>query len=120
MELVLLLADMIERKASDLHLVAGVPPIFRVEGKLVPRKQPNLTPHDIESMLQQESSLIRHEGSVFHCRVLRDSGNLAAAIRIVPQKIPSLEALRVPAIIEHLSRTKRGLILVVARPAAVK
>ena len=127
MELDSLLAQMVERKASDLHLVAGVPPIFRIDGTLTPAAPPNLTAEDIGVLLssalreklaqarlgQPFSATLRHVGQAFHCQVFRDCGVLAAAIRIAPERIPTLEEMHLPPVFEKLTHLRRGLILVV-------
>jgi twitching motility protein PilT len=152
MELDSLLAQMIERKASDLHLAVGVPPVFRVDGNLVtaraPRSPleivdsreeqvhhllredqvPNLTPENLDALLQTalpEDRLagarqggdffatLRHGGQTFRCQVFRERGNLAAAIRVIPEVVFTLDELRLPPVFEKLTQAKRGLILVV-------
>ena len=127
MELDSLLAQMVERKASDLHLVAGVPPIFRVNGELISGPPPNLPADDISALLhsalpedrlaqarlgQPFSATLRHVGQAFHCHVFSDCGALAAAIRIAPERIPTLEEMHLPPIFETLTHCRRGLILV--------
>lgn len=127
MELDSLLAQMIERKASDLHLVPGVPPIFRINGDLVPDSPPNLTEDDVSALLhsglpkdnlasarlgQPFSATLRHAGQAFRCQVFRDCGALAAAVRIAPERIPTLEEMHLPPIFEKLTHCRRGLILV--------
>ena len=52
MELNSLLTQMIDRQASDLHLAVGVPPIFRNDGALAAATMPNLTPEDLDTLLQ--------------------------------------------------------------------
>ena len=128
MELNSLLAQMVERKASDLHLVAGVPPIFRIDGELIPAPMPNLTEEDVNTLLRsalpedklaaaQEgrdfSATLRHDDQAFHCQVFRDRGRLAAAIRLLPKRIPSLEEMRLPPMFEKLTHLRQGLVLVV-------
>ena len=152
MELDSLLAQMIERKASDLHLAAGVPPVFRVDGYLVtaraPRSPlevldsheeqvtrllredqvPNLTPEALDALLQTGlpkekldgarrgsdfSATLRHDAQTFRCQVFRERGCLAAAIRAIPDRIPTLEELHLPPVFETLTHSKRGLILLV-------
>lgn len=127
MELNSLLAEMTERNASDLHLVVGVPPIFREAGDLVAAKLPNLTAEDLESLLQSAlpddnltaarqgrdfSATLRHEGQTFRCQVFRERGRLAAAIRVLPDRLPTLEELHLPPVFETLTQCKRGLILI--------
>lgn len=128
MEINSLLAQMIERKASDLHLVAGIPPIFRVNGELVHPAPPNLTADAVNALLasalpedrlalarlgQPFSATLRHAGRTFRCQVFRDWGVLAAAIRITPERIPTLEEMHLPLVFEKLTHCRRGLILVV-------
>ncbi len=127
MELNSLLAETITRKASDLHLVAGVPPIFRIDGELIPAAPPNLTEDDVNALLasalpedklaqarhgQPFSATLRHAGQTFRCQVFRDWGALAAAIRIAPERIPTLDEMHLPAVFEKLTHCRRGLILV--------
>ncbi len=128
MELNSLLAQMTERKASDLHLAAGVPPVFREADALIAAKASNLTPEDIETLLQAAfpedklaearrgsdfSATLRHEGRTFRCQVFRERGRLAAAIRVIPDRIYTLDELHLPPVFEALTQSKRGLILVV-------
>ena len=126
MELDPLLTQCIERKASDLHLTVGVPPVFRVDGALVAAQVPNLTPDDIETMLQAAlpadklaearrgqnfPATLRHGGQTFRCLVFRERGHLAAALRVLPDHLPTLEELHLPPIFETLTQAKHGLIL---------
>lgn len=123
-----LLAEMIARKAFDLHLAVGVPPIFRVDGALIPAPPPNLTTEDLQALLQSAVSedklaeahrgcdisvTLRREGQTFRCQVFRGSGQLAAAIRQLPWRIPTLEEMSLPPVIETLTHLPRGLVLVV-------
>ncbi len=127
MELDSLLAQTVERKASDLHLVVGVPPIFRVDGELIPGPPPNLTADDVNALLcsalpeaklasaregRDFSATLRQGDQTFHCQVFRDRGRLAAAVRLLPKRIPTLEEMRLPPIFEKLTHCSRGLILV--------
>lgn len=128
MELDSLLAQMVERKASDLHLVAGVPPIFRIDGELVPDPAPNLTEEDFNALLgsalpedkltaaregRDFSATLRHAGRVFRCQIFRHWGGLAAAVRITPERIPTLDEMHLPPVFEKLTHCPRGLVLVV-------
>ena len=128
MELNSLLAEMTQRSASDLHLAVGVPPIFREAGTLVAAKLPNLTPEDLDALLQSSlpeerlaaarqgrdfSATLRHGDRAFRCHVFRERGRLAAAVRVLPDRIPTLEELQLPPVFEALTQCRRGLILVV-------
>jgi len=128
MELDSLLAQMIERSASDLHLAAGAPPVFRESGALVTAESPDLTPEALDALLQTAlpaeklagarqgrdfSATLRRAGRTFRCQVFRESGSLAAALRIIPDCIYTLDEMHLPPIFETLTQCKRGLILVV-------
>lgn len=127
MELDTLLNQFAERNASDLHLAVGVPPIFRINGALVPGDEPSLTPEDLDALLQTAlpedkldaarqghdfSATLRHAGQTFRCQVFRERGCLSAAIRILPDRIPTLAELQLPPVFETLTQCKRGLILI--------
>ena len=127
MELNSLLAQMIQRKAFDLHLAVGVPPIFRVDGALIPAPPPNLTAENLDMLLASlpEDNLaaarlgrdffatLRHEDHTFRCQVFQGSGQLAAAVRQLPWRIPTLDEMHLPPVFEKLTHLPRGLVLVV-------
>lgn len=127
MELNSLLAQMTDRKASDLHLAVSVPPIFREAGDLIAANLPNFTPEDLDALLQTAlpedklaaarkgsdfSATLRHEGRTFRCQVFRERGHLAAAVRTIPDRVYTLDELHLPPVFEMLTQCKRGLILV--------
>lgn len=114
--------------ASDLHIKPGRPPLYRINGKLIPAKMPHLTSRQVQSvvfgilnerqLLQLEEelqidvsfkmpSLGRFRGSVFYQR-----GAVSAVIRMIPFNIPKLEDLQVPAVLKELCQRPRGLVLV--------
>jgi twitching motility protein PilT len=123
-----LLQEMIDNKASDLHITAGVPPQLRVDGIIVGTEHDPLTPEVTQaitySVLNEEQQkrfeeekeldfsfgvkgLSRFRGNVFMQR-----GVVSLAIRQIPYEILSFKALGLPSVIEQLSNRQRGLILV--------
>jgi twitching motility protein PilT len=123
-----LLEEMVARKASDLHLTAGVPPEFRVDGAIAPMEGDPLTPEMtaqlVYSMLSDEQrkrfeitkeldlsfgikGLSRFRGNVFLQR-----GCVSAAIRQIPFEIRKLESLGVPPVVRDFCRRQKGLVLV--------
>jgi twitching motility protein PilT len=132
MELSELLAYLLEKQGSDIHLIVGQPPTFRVNGYLERREEDApLDAAAIESLLlphlneEQRNLLERAHRDVdttlrqgdrrFRTHIFRDSGGLGAAIRIIPNTVPTLEQLgileHVP-VIEKLTHLKRGLIVI--------
>jgi twitching motility protein PilT len=124
-----LLELMVSRGASDLHIASGSPPRFRVDGALAPVPElPTLDALDaqrlIHSLLDQEQKAQLEEGheldfafgvpdlARFRCNVYRARGTVAAAVRILPHRLRSLEELGLPRLAGDLAQKPRGLILV--------
>lgn len=123
-----LLAELAAREGgSDLHLVVGQPPVFRVNGELIRRDGPALDGAQVEALLtpylretqkadllagvQDAKLTLRHDGATFGCQVFRERGQFGAAIRLLPSKVPTVGDLELPRIVEQLTHTRRGLIL---------
>ena len=118
----------IETGASDVHLTVGVPPIFRVNGRLMATNYPVLTPEDthgiavsIMSPKQREAFEDKGENDLsysmpnyarFRVNVFKQRGSDALALRLVGSDIPTPERLGIPESVVDLYTRKRGLILV--------
>ncbi len=116
------------RNASDILLVAGAPAVLRVNGALAPRTGPALEPEDIHSMLapilepsqmeqlQRRKSVdfgfVRETLGRFRVNIHHQRGTLAASIRLLPARIPSLESLHLPVSLAKLAERRQGLVLV--------
>jgi len=123
-----LLAQVVDRKASDLHICVGVPPIIRVDGALVPLNYERFTPQETQRMMYDilsDEQIQRFEStweldfsyalgkvSRFRVNIYKDKGAVAAAFRLIPTKIPTIRELLLPPVLEELTRRPRGLILV--------
>jgi twitching motility protein PilT len=134
-----LLAEVIQQKASDLLLIAGLPPIFRVNGRLLRMDERSalegaeinrlLQPHfgakerqDLEERGSTDFSLRIARGRVldegigaawrFRVNVHRQRGEPAVAVRALPLEIPTLAGLNLPPLLGELVKPSRGLILV--------
>jgi twitching motility protein PilT len=128
MELVDLLKGMLEKGASDLHLVAGRPPSIRVDGDLVDTEYPPLNPAETRRIVYgvlSDSQKARFERdkeldfslsvtnlSRFRVNVHSQRGSVAMAVRAIPYEIKSIEELRLPAIVKDISNRPNGLVLV--------
>jgi twitching motility protein PilT len=118
----------VEKKASDLHLAVGVPPILRVDGELYASNFGGLAPIVVQDMVyailtdeqinnyettyELDTSYQLGELARFRVNVFRDRGNVAAAFRLIPTKIPTIRELGLPLVLEEISRKPRGLVLV--------
>jgi len=128
MELRELLVMTIEKKASDLHLTEGMPPILRIDGRLTLTDLPKLTREDskriIYSVLTNEQkekfeatweldlSVAMQGMDRFRVNVHVQRGSVEAAFRRIPLEIPQLQALGLPPIVSDLARKPNGLVLV--------
>jgi twitching motility protein PilT len=123
-----LLKTMVEQGASDLHITVGVPPQFRIQGKMVKVKMDPLggtetkdlcysVLTDIQKAEFEKSwdidfsfgikDLARFRGNLFYQR-----GNVAGVFRFIPILIPDFETLKLPSIIRRIIKRPNGLILV--------
>lgn len=117
-----------ERKASDVHLTAALPPKARIHGELVSLTEEKLTPQRLEELIMPMvnpaakekidqfgeadfSYAIQGHGR-FRVNVFRQRGVLAAVLRLVSADVPPAETLGIPTEVMELIYKKRGLILV--------
>lgn len=123
-----LLKKAVTRKASDLHITVGLPPMIRVNGKLIPLDEQKLFPSDTQQLFSQiatkaqqkrfnkerdlDFSYAIHGLAGFRFNVFYQRGSIAIVVRLIAEKVPSLEELRHPDIIRQLCQKTRGLILV--------
>jgi len=126
----LLLEEVIKKKASDLHLQVGLTPMLRVDGALVPAATAPgiLTEESVETLIfaildeDQKQILLKDKdfdfsfafGDLgrFRVNAFHERGNLAAALRLIPNEILSIEQLGLPPIVSKLADYPRGLVLV--------
>ena len=123
------LEEVIRRDASDIHVQVGLPPMLRVDGALAPiQGEKVLTAEDIDDIIfsllddeQKEVYLKDKEidfsfayGDLgrFRVNAFHEKGNPAAAFRLIPNKIRTVEDLGLPPIMNKLTEFPRGLVLV--------
>ncbi len=119
----------IQGGASDIHLKAGMPPIFRIDGTLLPLKDaPRLPPEEVSRLafsimndyqrqkFQQENDIDFAYGvpglGRFRVNVFSQRGAVGMVMRVIPFKILPFESLNLPKILEKIALNERGLILV--------
>jgi len=124
-----LLEQCVAKKASDLHIQVGLPPILRVDGELrkiqdMPVITEEVCEHLIFSTMDplQQQTLSKDKefdysfafGSLgrFRVNAFQERGNLAAAFRLIPDKISTVQELGLPPIIDTFTDFPRGLVLV--------
>lgn len=114
--------------ASDVHLVAGTSPVFRVAGKLITQPSEKLSPDDIKkfthailpadmlALLEEKREIDFSYGinglTRFRVNVFYQRNSLSMAFRIITMEIPMLESLGIPMITRNLVEEPHGLFLV--------
>jgi twitching motility protein PilT len=126
-ELLLLTA---EQSASDLHLSAGFRPTLRIDGELVPvAKEPVLDAESADGLIgallteEQRTAFVNQkeidfaysleDKARFRVNVFFQRGFPAAALRLIPTEIRTIEELNLPPILHDFSKLSQGLVLVV-------
>jgi twitching motility protein PilT len=123
-----LLRIMVDKKASDLHLAVGSPPMVRVDGDLERLKWRTLTEEEFESLLvpiSPEKPLRewREKGDTdfayamgeiarFRVNLFRQEHGSGAVMRMIPPRVLAIEELGLPPLVANVSRIVRGLVLV--------
>jgi len=129
MDIVELLRLAKSKSASDLHMVVSKPPLFRIDGNLVPADDlPELTSEDIEQALAQITT--ETERAIFDSNLeldfgrsvpdvgrlrfnaARQRGTVSLVARLLPPEIPTPEALGLPKVCKELIMRPRGLVVV--------
>ncbi|PYT11781.1 MAG: type IV pili twitching motility protein PilT [Acidobacteria bacterium] len=123
-----LLMHAAQRGASDVLLIAGSPVTLRLNGALAPAAGPALGAEDTGNLLlplltsTQYQELQRHKSvdlcftregiGRFRANIHHQRGTLAGSIRLLPEKIPTLESLHLPVTLKRLADARQGLLLI--------
>ena len=123
-----LLIHAVRRSASDLLLIAGAPVTLRMAGQLAPAAGPPLGPEDARNLLlpllsQEQSRELQRAKSVdlcfsregigrFRANIHHQRGTVAGSIRLLPEKVPTLESLNLPPALRKFADARQGLVLI--------
>ncbi|MCA9798025.1 MAG: type IV pilus twitching motility protein PilT [Cyanobacteria bacterium HKST-UBA04] len=123
-----ILAEATSRGASDIHISVGVPPVYRIDGKLVRAEYPALNKDDahklIFSLLNNEQRRVLEQNweldfsygvqgiGRFRVNVYKNRGTYATALRTINSTVPTADQLNLPQIVIDVANRPRGLILV--------
>jgi twitching motility protein PilT len=124
-----LLKTTFEKKASDLHLKVGVPPLLRIDGRLVPIESEKRTTQEealtiamsLMNPAQKAKFMERKELDMayavpgmgrFRLNVFQQRGSIGMVFRMIPTKILTFDELMLPAVLQKVGSEQRGLILV--------
>ncbi|HEV3129425.1 MAG TPA: type IV pilus twitching motility protein PilT [Solirubrobacteraceae bacterium] len=124
-----LLLEVMDRRASDLHLTAGAPPMVRIRGRLIPVEgYPTLTPTDTREIVysilsgSQRQKFENHwqldfayqipGRARFRVNAYFQRAAVGAAFRLIPFEVVPLETLGLPPVVAEFASKPRGLVLV--------
>lgn len=123
-----LLKAAVKQNASDLHIVAGSPPVLRVDGRIVRVKSEDLTTDMTQRLcysILTESQKGKFEATKeldfsfgvkgtarFRANLFFQRGAVSGVFRKIPVGIPDLESLQVPPVVRDLSKSPSGLVLI--------
>jgi twitching motility protein PilT len=125
----ILLDQVIKKKASDLHIQVGLPPMLRIDGALTPVTGADILDEEaVEGLIfaildeDQKQILLKDKefdfsfayGDLgrFRVNAFHERGNMAAALRLIPNEILTIEQLGLPSSINKFADFPRGLVLV--------
>jgi len=122
-----ILADLVVSGGSDLHLKVGRRPIYRVGGDLLESKFPVLDDDDVKGILLQVLTVDGFKvlerdfeydtayvlPDIARCRVnaYKRIGKYAAAFRMIPLVIPTVDAMGLPPVMKEICKVPQGLVL---------
>ena len=124
-----ILKTSVERRASDIHIKVGSPPVYRIDGQLTPMiEHRRLTQEDVVKLAfgmmnqgQRDRFKQKNEADFaygvpglgrFRVNVFQQRGTVGLVLRSIPTKMASVEELNLPPVITKLCQENRGMILV--------
>lgn len=123
-----LVRALLKYNASDLHIKPGRPPLYRINGKLIPSKMDQLTEEGVKSILwgvlheRQKADLMQKrqidfsfavpDFGRFRCNAFFQRETLSAVVRMIPMNVPGFDELGLPPVLKELSKRPRGLLLI--------
>jgi twitching motility protein PilT len=128
MDMKYLVRALVKYNASDLHLKAGRPPLYRINGKLIPARMPEMAGEHLERVVysvlsDRQIRLLEEKKQIdlsfkvkdlgrFRANIYFQRGTVSAAIRMIPLRIPNIDELGIPPVIKELVQRPRGLLLI--------
>jgi twitching motility protein PilT len=124
-----LLLEVLHRRASDLHITAGAHPVIRVRGRLVPLEDypvlsqtttreviysilTNDQRQRLETDWQLDFAYAVPNTARFRVNAYYQRQAIGAAFRLIPQELPNIDDLGLPAVLHEFARKPRGMVLV--------
>ena len=131
-----ILADVIDNGASDLHINVGMPPVLRRNTELIELDFPAVSNEDVKEMLltmvgpdkfkkveenkDLDFSTSIDDGHRFRVNAHYQRDTIAISFRVIPNQIPCIDDLHLPAVVKELTDLPRGLVLVTGHTGSGK
>jgi twitching motility protein PilT len=131
-----LLIEVLEKRGSDLHFIAGDPPRIRLYGDISPLRPEKLAPEAVQQALYEimpKTAVERFEAKDgadfaytlgdrgrFRVNVMRQLGGMGGVFRAIPSKALTLDELKLPEAVRQMCRATSGLILVTGKTGSGK
>lgn len=123
-----IMEHLINQNGSDIHVIVGTPPMIRIHGELIPMEgTPTLTSETAEALIypimtQEQKDFVKVNKELdfgfqykdkgrFRVNVYHAQGNLAAAMRLIPSTIKTIDELQLPPILHEFTSYSQGLVL---------
>ena len=131
-----ILADVIDNGASDLHINVGMPPVLRRNTELIDLDFPPISNEDAKEMVvtmvgpekfkkieenkDLDFSTSIDDGHRFRVNAHYQRDTIAISFRVIPNQIPVIDNLHLPAVVKELADLPRGLVLVTGHTGSGK
>ena len=129
-----LIALAAEKRASDVHLIAGLPPKCRIDGRIETLTDGGLTRDDCEEYGRQLAGNVADQieaigqldfsasfaGRRLRVNLFRQQGHISAALRILSNRIPALDTLGLPKVVSSFPSLQKGIVLVTGETGSGK
>ncbi len=131
-----ILEDVIDNGASDLHINVGMPPILRRNTELIELESPPVSNEDVKEMVLSmvgpdkfkkieenkdlDFSTSIDDGHRFRVNAHYQRDTIAISFRVIPNQIPAIDDLHLPAVVKELTDLPRGLVLVTGHTGSGK
>src|SRR4051812_17127928 len=124
-----LLRLLISKKGSDLFITVGFPPAMKIDGKMTPVSQQNLTAQhtaDLARAIMNDKQSAQFEATKecnfaiapggigrFRVNAFIQQQNVGLVLRVITTSIPKFDDLKIPPVLKDVIMTKRGLVIMV-------
>ena len=124
-----LLRLMVQKNGSDLFITTNFPPAIKIDGKIIPQSNQQLThthTSELARVIMSDRQAQEFEATKecnfaisppgigrFRANAFIQQGQVGLVLRTIPQKIPTFDSLGLPPVLKDITMSKRGLVIFV-------